>query len=78
MKNVFEKHQWEFRKKPEALMNFWLRLITATEVENLATLDLHFGAVQRGEASAEPLPLLDFFRTNSLRSFDNMIGLNIC
>lgn len=39
-------------------MNFWPRLITATEVENLAMLDLHFGAVQRGEASAAPLPLL--------------------
>ena len=40
MKSVFEKHELAFRKKPEALTNFWLRLITATEVENLAMLDL--------------------------------------
>jgi hypothetical protein len=48
MKSVFEKHELEFRKKPEALTNFWLRLITATEVENLEMLDLQFVAVLRG------------------------------
>lgn len=48
MKSVFERHELKFRKKPEALKNFWLKLITATEAENLAMLDLHFGAVLRG------------------------------
>jgi hypothetical protein len=32
MKRVFEKHELAFRKKPEALTNFWLRLITSSQV----------------------------------------------
>lgn len=33
-------------------------LYPATKVENLAMLDLHFGAEKRAEGSASPLPLL--------------------